>query len=45
LASKAADSHSAEKGQAPQCSVHHHAGCFQAGVVATIFATTWSLFG
>ena len=34
-----------EKGQAPQRLVHHHAGHFHPGVVASIFSTTWALAG
>ena len=40
LQSKAADSHSAENGQAPNWRVHHQAGRFHHGVCASIFATT-----
>ena len=44
MASKAADSHSAEKGQAPTRLVHHHAGRFQGGVVASTetYSLSWT---
>jgi hypothetical protein len=43
LASQAADSHSAENGQPPKRFVHHPAGQFHRGVVASNFAMTAGL--
>jgi hypothetical protein len=45
LASKAAESYSAENGQTPNRFVHHHAGHFHPGVVASILATTAAVLG
>jgi hypothetical protein len=45
LASKAAESHSAENGQPPKRPVHHQAGHFHRGVVGSILATTAVVFG
>ena len=40
LSSKAADSHSAENGHAPTRDVHHQAGRFHHGELASIFEVT-----
>jgi hypothetical protein len=45
LASKAAESHSAENGRPPKRLVHHQAGHSHRGVVASILATTAAVFG
>jgi hypothetical protein len=45
LASKAAESQSAENGQPPKRFVHYHAGHFHPGVVASIVATTADVLG